>query len=223
MFPDKLYLKKGGYYLVLSLLNYVGHDKLTLFASKNQENKGDRLEINGVPTDMSLKMRVVYYDKTNQDIVEKKWNMINLEKDIVTLENKEVTNSAYFTSKLDPSNDLIDFAGLVVKQVSAGLIEINYFGNNAGWIVLPIHLHEGWKAYVDNREVRYDTYIDILPAIPVKGACQIIFKYQPESFQRGLTVSLVGLSIFIIFTGICLRNLRWPRRFVGSDTGPSGR
>jgi len=84
-----------------------------------------------------------------------------------------------------------------------------------------MHLHEGWKAYVDNQEVRYDTYIDILPAIPVKGASLLKFKYQPESFRRGLTISLVGLFIFIVFSGICLRNLERPRWFVRLNSGSS--
>ena len=207
-FPDKIALRKGNYSLVLRMVDYAGPDKLSAWVIKNQGNKGDYLEINGRKYDVSLKCGIVAYEKMDLNFFAKKWNIIDLEQNVMIFENKQVTNSAYFTDNLDPSGDRIDFSGLVVRQPSSDLIEIEYAGRHAGWIVLPMHLNAGWKAIVDNREVTYDTYLGILPAIPVQGATHIKFSYRPASFWKGTVVSLIGLVIFLIFSGACLKKDR---------------
>jgi uncharacterized membrane protein YfhO len=126
----------------------------------------------------------------------------------VLFDNKRVTNSAYFVKDLDPSNDRLVFSGLAVVQPSPDLIDINYSKEDAGWIVLPMHLDPGWKAYVNGRPVRYDTYIGILPAIPVNGPGHIVFRYRSESFRRGLIVGVAGLFVFLAFSVWCLRSSR---------------
>jgi hypothetical protein len=207
--PHKIFLKKGAYSLVLSLVDYAGTDKLTVWATKTQENTGNFLEVNGVKTDVSLKLRISYYEKVVPAIDAGKWKVIDLEKDILIFENTQVTNSAYFIKRLDASsNAQVDFSGLDVKQPSPDLIHVTYSGGDAGWIVLPMHLHPGWKASIDDRQVRYDTYLGILPAIPVNGASQVIFKYQPESFRWGVIVSLIGFFLFTLFARICLKKVK---------------
>lgn len=208
-FPDKVFLKKGAHSLGLSLVNYAGTDKLTVWATKTQENSGNFLEVNGFKTNVSLKVRISYYEKIVPAIDAGKWKMIDQEKDILIFENKHVTNSAYFIKKLDASSNAhIDFSGVDVKRPSSDLIQVNYSGGDAGWIVLPMHLHPGWKASIDDRQVQYDTYLGIVPAIPVQGASRIIFKYQPASFRWGVIVSLAGVFIFLLFTRYCMRNVR---------------
>ncbi len=208
-FPDKVFLKKGAYSLGLSLVNYMGTDKLTVWATKTQENTGNFLEVNGFKTDVSLKLRISYYEEVVPAIDAGKWNVIGQEKDILIFENRQVTNSAYFIKKLDASsNARIDFSMLDVTRPSADLIKIDYSGKEAGWVVLPMHLHPGWKASVGNRQVNYDTYLDILPAIPVRGASSIVFKYQPESFRWGVIVSSVGVFVFLLFSWYCLRSVQ---------------
>jgi hypothetical protein len=207
--PHKVFLKKGAYSLVLSLVDYAGTDKLTVWATKTQENTGNFLEVNGVKTDVSLKLRLTYTEKVIPAIDAGKWKVIDLEKEILIFENKKVTNSVYFIKKLDASsNAQVDFSGLDVKQPSPDLIHVTYSGGEAGWIVLPMHLHSGWKASVDDQQVRYDTYLGILPAIPVNGASQVIFKYQPESFRWGVIVSLIGFFLFTLLARICLKKVK---------------
>jgi hypothetical protein len=204
-FPDKVHLKKGVYSLLLSLVNYTGPDRVTAWATKIWENKGNYLEINGFKTDTSLKITMGVYEKGDLSIFAKKWNVLHLEKDVVIFENKQVTNSAYFIKDLDAAHDQIDFTGLDVKQPSAELINVIYTKADAGWIVLPMHLHAGWKAYVNNRQVMYDNYLSILPAIPVSGASQVTFRYEPHSFKTGAILSLAGFIIFALFTLFCVK------------------
>lgn len=207
-FPERFSLRKGGYYLVLSLPGYTGPKSLTAWATKNQADTGSFLEVNGVKTDYSLTWKIGYIEKMEPSALEKKWNILDLENEIVIFENKQVTNSAYFVKDLDPSNERLDFSGLDVKQTSVDRIDIYNSHTEAGWIVLPMHLHPGWKAFIDDRQIKYDTYLDILPAIPVQGAGQVLFEYELEAFRRGLKVSLAGLFVFLVFSGLCLRKVK---------------
>ena len=86
------------------------------------------------------------------------------------------------------------------NRLSVDRIDIDNSQRDAGWIVLPMRLHPDWKAYVDDRQVKYETYLDMLPAIPVSGPAHVIFKYEPKSFRRGLMVSLTGVYPFLQYS-----------------------
>ncbi len=204
-FPGKVYFKKGDYSVVIYLVDYRGGDKVAVWATKSRNNTGDYLEINGVNTNMSCQYKIGYYEKIDPAVFAGKWNVLDLEKDILVFENKQVTNSAYFIKDLSPSDNQTDFSGLDVKEAAVDQIDIDYSRSDPGWIVLPMHRNPGWKAYVNNRQVKYDKYLDILPAIPVQGTSHIVFRYQAESFKKGLAVSLAGVFIFLVFSGLCLR------------------
>ena len=200
-FPDALPLKKGGYYLQISLPGYAGPRPLTAWATKTRASTDSFLEVNGSKTDLSLIWKIGYFE--DMDTILKKWSMISLENDIVIYENRRVTNSAYFMKDLRPDSEA-DFSGLTVRQASVDRIDIDNSHLEAGWIVLPMRRYPGWKAYIDGREIRYDAYLDILPAIPVDGPAHITFAYEAESFRKGLMVSLTGIVIFFVFSGFCV-------------------
>lgn len=202
-FQYPLSLSKGGYYLELSLPGYTGPGSLTALATRTRGNTGNFLEVNGAKTDLSLIWKIGYFEDMSR--VLKKWNIFALENDIVIYENRQVTNSAYFIKDLDASNDRIDFTGLDVRQVSVDRIDINYSKGDPGWIILPMHSNPGWKAYMNDRQVKYGIYLGILPAIPVNGPGHLTYKYQPGSFRNGLMASLAGIVIFLVFSGICIR------------------
>lgn len=212
--PDKTLLGKGGYYVEVSLPGYTGSRSISAWATKMNRNTGSFLEVNGTKTDSSLLWKIGYFD--DMALVSKKWNMLSFEKDIVIYENRQVTNSAYFVNNLGPSNERLDFLGLDVRQTSVDRIDIYNSQRDAGWIVLPMRLHHGWKAYVDDQQVNYAAYLDILPAIPVSGPAHVIFKYESKSFRRGATVSLIGVCMFLVFSGLCLRK---PKERGGPSAG----
>jgi hypothetical protein len=211
-FPQGIVLKKGDYSLALSLADPAGPGKLTVWTTKVQDVPRNSLEINGIKTDSSMIMRILQFQKKDLGVHAKRWTPIDLEQDILILENKLVTNSAYFVKNLDAENSQVDFSGLAVTQPSSGAIEVDYSGGDEGWIVLPMHLHPGWKAYVQDRQVRYDTYLDILPAIPVRGASRILFRYEPASFKIGALLSAAGVLLFALF---CVRMKKY-----GTSTKP---
>jgi hypothetical protein len=201
-FRNPISLSKGGYYLEVSLPGYAGPRGLSAWATKTRANSDSFLEVNGARTDVSLAWKIGYFDDMN--LVSKKWNTISLESDIVIYENRQVTNSAYFVEDLDPSSEE-DFSGLTVRQTSVDRIEIDNLHGEAGWVVLPMRFHPDWKAYIDGRQIKYDSYLEILPAIPVSGPAHVTFKYDAESFRKGLMVSLTGIVMFLVFSGFCLR------------------
>jgi hypothetical protein len=205
-FPKKVFFEKGKYSMVLSLVDHTGPDKLAAAVTRDQKHIGRYLEIDGIESGTSLLLRIAAYEKMNLAMFERKWNVLDLESDIVVFENKKVTNSAYFVDDLNAANERLDFSGLEITQPSSDLITINYTKGQKGWIVLPMHLHSGWKAYVDEQQVDYDTYLGIMPAIPVHEAGQVVFKYQPGSFRRGVIVSVTGFFIFLILSAVCFQS-----------------
>jgi hypothetical protein len=203
-FPERMSFRKGVYTASLSLPGYAGPGRLSAWTSSVPG--GPSLDVNGVRSPVSLNMRIeVYLGNNNEAAVQEKWNVIDLEKDILVLENRQVTNGAYFVKNLDASGDQTDFSGLRITRFSAGLINIVYSKADAGWIVLPMHLHSGWKAYIGGQQVKYDSYLGMLPAIPVSGAGEVIFRYEPQSFKTGALLSLAGFFIFTLFTLFCVK------------------
>jgi hypothetical protein len=203
--PERVSLKRGGYTLAVSLVDHTGPGKLSALVADTPEHSGDYLALNGKRSGSSLKYGMVAYERRDLSAISKNWDVIELEKNVAIFQNKRVTNSAYVVRTLDASGGQVDFSGLDVVQPSSGLIKIDYSRAIAGWIVLPMHLDPGWKAYVDDRRVKYDAYLGILPAIPVNGAGRIVFKYEPESLKKGAVVSLAGLSLFAFFIVFCVK------------------
>ncbi len=187
VFPDELLLSEGGYYLEISLPGYTGPGGLSAWATKTNGDTGSFLEVNGTKTDLSLIWKIGYLETMDPAVIADKWKLIDLGTNILIFENKSVTNSIYFLRDLVESNNRLDFSGLSIREALPDRIEIDNLKKEAGWIVLPISLHPGWKAYVNGRSVKYDTYLDILPAIPVDGPSLVTFKYEPKSFQQRVT------------------------------------
>jgi len=135
-----------------------------------------------------------------------RWNVLDLEREILVLENRNVTGGVYFIGSLDPSaTEPAKFTGLYSDMPASGSINIDYSGKEAGWVVLPMHMHPGWKAYIGGRPAQYDAYMGILPAVPVQGACNIAFRYEPAYFRWGVPLSITGLVVFCLFCLWCVR------------------
>jgi hypothetical protein len=196
-FPERIGLIKGVYTATLSLPGYTGPGRLSAWTTAAAGTGGPFLEINDARVPRSLDMRIeAYLNKDNQAMARKKWNVIDLEKDILVLENKDVTNSGYFVKDLSDPDAPVDFSGLQVRQVSPTMITIHCSKTGLGWVVLPMHLDPGWKASVNGRRVSYDAYLGMLPAIPVSGACNISFNYEPGFLKREAALSGGGVLLF---------------------------
>ncbi len=204
-FPTKKLFAKGSYSLILSLVDYRGPHTLSVRATKSGGD-GSYLEVNGRKTDLSLQWAIgACEQKVDLTPFAGKWRIIDRERDIVILENKDVTNSAYYVQTLDGSQDAIRFTGLDVRQPTSELVEVNNHREDPGWIILPMHLSSDWKAYVDGKEVAYDAYLGMLPAIPVKGPCRVMFRFEPQTFRKGAPLSAFGLILYSLFTAYCIK------------------
>jgi len=204
-FAPRLPLTKGEYVLSLSLDGRSGNGRLSARTTRGYERTGNFLAVNGVDTGTSLYMKIVLQEPTDTSRFSGKWRLLELEKDIYLLENKNVSGSAYFVPTLDASNKRLDYSGIRVASRSPVHLRIENAREEQGWIVLPMHLDRGWKARVDGRIAAYDAYLGILPAIPVRGAGTIVLTYEPSPFRYGLVLSMAGIVLFIYFTRFCLK------------------
>lgn len=206
-FPGKVVLPRGPYLLVLTWKGWIG-GALSARASRLPLISGTYLERDGRPSGVTLNMQIGAYEQTGPPEVPMKWTMLDAGENIVVLENRNVHGGAYHVGGLDASKDMPDFSGIEVSRPSANHVSVEYDGSASGWVVLPMHLHAGWKAYVDGRRTPYDTYLDILPAIPVKGPARIEFRYEPDSITKGAALSGAGSVLFLAGTVFCFRAVR---------------
>ena len=77
-------------------------------------------------------------------------------------------------------------------------IQLDYRGQDSGWVVLPMRAYPGWRARVDGQDVEPARFLDIMPAIPVRGPSRIDFRYVPGNFYTAAAISLSGWGILLL-------------------------
>lgn len=122
----------------------------------------------------------------------------NLEPGIDILENQNVTGSGYFLPKLGKSEQP-DFKPVSLTKYSLTELELYYTGNIPGWLILPVRFYPGWQAYVDAKPVQTQTFLDMMPAIPVTPGAHIAYRYEPR-----MIYGLALVSLFTLFAVIAL-------------------
>ena len=139
-----------------------------------------------------------------------KWKVTQAERNVLVLENTDVTGGAYFIGDLGDLNGGLDFADVAVVRAAPMHVTVDYRGAKDGWVVLPMHMNPGWKAYIGGRRVDYNAYMGMLPAIPVRGPSKVEFDYEPGTFWLGVCVSLTGVALWLIMAWRCLGPPRCP-------------
>jgi hypothetical protein len=84
---------------------------------------------------------------------------------------------------------------VAVRDWAAGDIRLEVDAARVGLLVLAVTDYPGWQATVDGRPaeiVRADHAFQAV-AVPA-GRHQVRFRYQPESFHRGLALTGAGLA-----------------------------
>lgn len=206
-FPEAIPLKRGTSTLSLSLPpDYSGPGRISAWSTRDDTASGNSLVVNGSPTKTALQMQLLMLAPLDPLLRDDRWKILDLEQEVVILENRRVTGSAYFLKNIAGLASPPDYSGISVKTPSSDRIEIRYSGSGPGWIVLPMRLNSGWTAVVDGAEARYDKYLDMMPAIPVAGACDIVFRYRSSSFRFGVLASGAGVVAFLFFLLACTRH-----------------
>jgi hypothetical protein len=120
-------------------------------------------------------------------------------------DGKAAPAKAYLTD----SNDRIQMTKYATK-------EIQYTSQSAhkGFAVFSeIYYPDGWKCYIDGKEVAYTRVNFILRGVEIPaGKHQIAWRFEPESYLKGSTYSMIGSLVLLLgflgITGLELRNWR---------------
>jgi len=108
--------------------------------------------------------------------------------------------------KLHIEETVLSSEKLSIKQYKENVVSITTSTTSNGLLVLSDNYYPGWKAYVDGKETKIYRVNYTFRAIDLpKGEHIVGFKYEPESFQVGLSLSILSAAIiFLLF-------IFWPK------------
>ena len=91
------------------------------------------------------------------------------------------------------------------------LVELNLELSSSGWLVMLDSYYPGWRAFLDDKEVRIYRANYLFRAVWVpKGAHRIKFIYQPRGFKLGIDQSLTMLlTLFLLGITLIFRKVFW--------------
>jgi membrane protein YfhO len=108
----------------------------------------------------------------------------------------------WFKPYLDTIGDFAPRAGDEIKLESYKPNHLIYSSKTSGKrlaVFSEIYYKNGWKAFVDDKEVDYIRVNYILRGMIVpKGDHTIVFKFEPRTFYTGSKISLAGSGIYLI-------------------------
>lgn len=174
----------------------------------------------------------------NEKFKETNYKIVFLDKSSVVLENPQAMERAYFAKSFqvldqektalalsdpsfEPKNLTIISDSLNVASVSGqGLVNIQKYSPNQvslktettseQILVLSDQYDSGWQAKIDNLNIPIVKANFNFRAVKVPtGIHQIRFKYEPQSFNLGLLISLFSLGSIIVLSGLAI----WLKRF----------
>ncbi|HPT97825.1 MAG TPA: YfhO family protein, partial [Armatimonadota bacterium] len=79
-----------------------------------------------------------------------------------------------------------------------------------GWLVLSDYNYPGWRARVDGELTPIYRANVIARAVRVPpGRHEVVFTYEPLSWEQGILVSSLSLAVLLGLIGLCLRRRRY--------------
>ena len=146
---------------------------------------------------------IVHNDKALPRVyLTSKFEVIKSKKDLLKklfdpkfdVKNNVILEETPSFSRLDSPGKTKDQAAIKNYSENSVVITSNTVSNAI--LVLSDNYYPGWKAYVDDKETKIFRANYTFRAIEIpKGQHFVTFKYQPESFYAGLTISLIVLFI----------------------------
>lgn len=131
-------------------------------------------------------------EKLNYKINQKDWKKVYEYGSVVVLENQ----------KLKPRIEILNNKGLI-SNIFYSANKISFTTSSSeenSTLILRDTWYPGWQAFVNNKEVPIDKYLNIYRQINIpKGKSSIEFVYQPKSFLYGFYFSIFSLVIWLIF------------------------
>lgn len=138
--------------------------------------------------------------------------------DFKTADTLEELRNAITTPDFDPAHQVIleetiDIESSAEKTDAAAIISINknqdevqefsVTTSRKGLLIIADMYYPGWQALVDGKTTRiYPANLMQRAIIVEKGKHKVVFSYQPNSFQKGLQISLLAHAIVLLM--MCL-------------------
>ena len=190
IFKQPIIFTQGNYAVSVKMTDPQNPTPLTVWANKNETNH--KLKINKKESTLSLKMALIREKEEN-----KKYKILNLEPNIYIFENRDVENGAYFLSALNTQTP-VNYTQTKTTLLCNTEIQIEYSGTKPGWVVLPMRNYPGWNASIDGKQVKIDTFLDMLPAVKVNGKSTILLQYSPEYNRYTYLAALLSLIVLLL-------------------------
>ena len=109
---------------------------------------------------------------------------------------REITDSGKFIELSKPSAD----SSTSIISYEPQKVSIHAKTNVPQMLFLSDNYYPGWKAYVDDKETKiYRANYTFRSIFLPQGNHKVIFIYKPLSFQVGLLISLIAVTLLIIF------------------------
>ena len=101
-----------------------------------------------------------------------------------------------------------------IEQYSAEEVEIST-DNSPSFLVMTDTYYPGWRCYVDGKPAEiYRAYGVVRAVFLEQGPHRVVFRYEPDSFRIGLTISLLSVAgvLFLIARNAVMRRRYSTRR-----------
>ena len=119
---------------------------------------------------------------------------------IVEEKHKDVITSMQFPTDSNATIELVSYHPEEMKYKSKS--NVDGFG-----VFSEVYYDKGWNAYIDNEKVAYAQVDFILRGLNIpKGEHEIVFKFEPETYKKGKTISLAsnGIIYLILIVSLAL-------------------
>lgn len=144
-------------------------------------------------------LRVVENEKKSAEEIVKNLNDL---KNIAIVESQENLTLPLSNNK---SNHL---SSVEFSTYNSGKVILNVESSQSSFLVLTDTYFSGWKAFIDNKETKiYKTDLSFRGIFMPEGKHEVVFVYQPLSFEIGKYISLGTLCLLmvILFLDHCLK------------------
>ena len=194
-FKTSVEMLPGIYQLQIALSDTSADGLLTAWYTPKASHEGDYLLFNNkVHSGATL---YTFYRESEESYPPALWRRHEeANNTIVTFENLLTPKGAYWLPRLDEAAPWSE-AFVHTSRPKANVIDIDYTGQDAGFIVVPVRSYPGWVVYVNGVKRQLQTYLDILPAVAVQGAAKIQIVYQPVWLGLGAGFMLAAVFLLI--------------------------
>lgn len=151
------------------------------------DNKYEQLGINKLPIILKKGEKYKLIFKSNKDTYKKKYI------------NAYITYIDEYQSFINElKNNQLEITKYKKDNYIKGTVNVE---NEKTTLYTTIPYNKGWRIYVDNKKMNYNTCTEAFICLDLKeGKHTIEFKYIPRGFIAGFIISLIALIITIIYT-----------------------